>query len=83
MELTVAKIVNPNHPPFSRTKIFTNNRARALRLNRGVDFGPTVSDVKVVSYGRARLVFPADECWESFFRSEPLPEQFRKAVSFE
>jgi antitoxin VapB len=64
------KIISSKEPPSSKTKLFQNNSARAVRFSKALDFDETVSAVQVMKSGRGRLVIPSEISWDEFFASD-------------
>ena len=56
--------------------VFTNNRTQAVRLPADVRLPNTVKKVDVVALGRARLIVPAGEAWDSWFDGEGVTPDF-------
>ncbi|MET0185174.1 MAG: type II toxin-antitoxin system VapB family antitoxin [Achromobacter sp.] len=47
--------------------IFKSNRSQAVRLPKSVAFPADVTRVDVVVIGRARLITPAGQSWDTWF----------------
>ena len=65
----------PSTMPSSST-VFTNNRTQAVRLPADVRLPDNVKKVEVVALGRARLIVPAGEAWDSWFDGEGVTPDF-------
>ena len=56
--------------------IFMSRGSQAMRLPNAVAFPDTVRKVDVVVLGNSRLLFPADEAWETWFDSPGVSADF-------
>lgn len=52
---------------MEQTPIFRSNRSQAVRLPKAVAFPADVKRVDIVAIGRARIVTPAGETWDTWF----------------
>ncbi len=52
---------------MEQTSLFTSNRCQALRMPKAMAFPESVTRVDVIALGRARLIVPAGEAWQSWF----------------
>lgn len=52
---------------MEKARIFKNNRSRAIRLPKSLDFSAEVDEVLIMRVGRSRVVVPAGEGWASWF----------------
>lgn len=59
-----------------RAKVFKSNKSQAVRLPKPVALPESVKQVDIISLGRARLITPAGEAWDSWFESEGVTEDF-------
>lgn len=59
--------------------VFTNNRSQAVRLPKQVALPASVKKVDIVPLGRARLIVPAGEAWDSWFDAEGASDDFMAA----
>ena len=50
--------------------VFQSNRSQAVRLPKAAALPDDVKRVDVVSIGRARIITPAGESWDSWFDGE-------------
>ena len=50
-----------------RTDVFLHNHMQALHLPKSVALDGDVREVTVVAVGRARLITPVGESWDSWF----------------
>ncbi len=55
---------------MERVRIFRNNKSRAIRLPKALDFPPEVEEVDIIPVGNSRVVVPAGEGWASWFDRE-------------
>ncbi len=56
--------------------VFQSNRSQAVRLPKAVALPEDVKRVDVVAVGRARIITPAGEAWDSWFDSEGVTTDF-------
>ncbi|TAM54090.1 MAG: antitoxin [Paraburkholderia sp.] len=56
--------------------VFKSNRSQAVRLPKSVAFPDNVKRVDVVAVGRARILTPAGESWDSWFDGEGVSLDF-------
>src|SRR5271154_968475 len=56
--------------------VFKSNRSQAIRLPKSVALPDDVKRVDVVAIGRARIITPAGESWESWFDGEGVGPDF-------
>ncbi|MBD8147461.1 antitoxin [Pseudomonas fluorescens] len=56
--------------------VFQSNRSQAVRLPKAAAFPDDVKRVDVVSIGRARIITPAGESWDSWFDGEGVTPDF-------
>lgn len=61
---------------MERASVFKSNKSQAVRLPKPVSLPETVKQVDIISLGRARLIVPAGEAWDSWFDSEGVTEDF-------
>ncbi len=47
--------------------VFKSNRSQAIRLPKSVALPEDVTRVDIVAIGRARIITPAGESWDSWF----------------
>lgn len=50
-----------------RTTVFQSNRSQAVRLPKDVAFPEGVKEVRVLRYGKQRVIVPAGAVWDDFF----------------
>lgn len=61
---------------MERAGVFMSNRSQAVRLPKAVALPADVKQVDIVSLGRARLIVPAGEGWDSWFAATGVTQDF-------
>lgn len=61
---------------MERAGVFTSNKTQAVRLPKAVALPPDVKQVDIVPLGRARLIVPAGEGWDSWFDAPGVTDDF-------
>jgi antitoxin VapB len=61
---------------MERSSIFKSNKSQAVRLPKPVSLPDSVKQVDIISLGRARLIVPAGEAWDSWFEGEGVTDDF-------
>ena len=61
---------------MERASIFKSNKSQALRLPKPVAYPDDVKQVDIVIIGRARIITPAGEAWDSWFDGEGVSSDF-------
>ncbi|BCX65673.1 MULTISPECIES: type II toxin-antitoxin system VapB family antitoxin [Pseudomonas] len=61
---------------MEHTTIFMSNRSQAVRLPKAVAMPSEVTRVSVIAVGRARIITPAGETWDSWFDGESVSPDF-------
>ncbi|WCE07590.1 MULTISPECIES: type II toxin-antitoxin system VapB family antitoxin [Pseudomonas] len=56
--------------------VFQSNRSQAVRLPKAVALPEDVKRVDVVVVGRARIITPTGESWNSWFEGEGVTADF-------
>ena len=56
--------------------IFLSNRSQAVRLPKAAALPDDVKRVDIVTVGRARIITPVGECWDSWFEGEGVTADF-------
>ncbi len=56
--------------------VFKSNRSQAVRLPKAVALPPDVTRVDIVAIGRARILVPAGESWDTWFDGESVTDDF-------
>ena len=57
--------------------VFKSNTSQAIRLPKDVALPESVKRVDIIPVGRGRLIFPAGEGWDSWFREEGVTDDFK------
>lgn len=64
---------------MEKARIFRNNRSRAVRLPKSLDFSAEVDEVLIMRVGRSRVIVPSGEGWASWFdRDACVTDDFMK-----
>ncbi|WP_416398415.1 type II toxin-antitoxin system VapB family antitoxin [Allohahella sp. A8] len=61
---------------MERANLFKSNKSQALRLPKPVAYPDTVKQVDIVVLGRARIITPAGESWDTWFDGEGVSDDF-------
>lgn len=61
---------------MERASVFKSNKSQAVRLPKPVSLPDTVKQVDIIPLGRARLIVPAGEAWDSWFDGEGVTDDF-------
>ena len=61
---------------ITQTSVFKSNRSQAVRLPKAVELPESVTRVDIVAIGRARLIAPAGESWDSWFDGPGVSDDF-------
>ncbi len=61
---------------MERVSILKSNKNQALRLPKPVAYPETVKQVDIVIQGRARIITPAGESWDTWFDGDGVSEDF-------
>lgn len=61
---------------MERASVFKSNKSQAVRLPKSVALPDSVKQVDIVKLGRARLITPAGEAWDSWFEGEGVTDDF-------
>ena len=56
--------------------VFLSNRSQAVRLPKAAALPDDVKRVDIIAVGRARIITPAGESWDSWFEGEGVTEDF-------
>jgi len=59
-----------------RVSVFKSNKSQAVRLPKRVAYPEEVTHVDIVAEGRARIITPAGESWDTWFDCEPASDDF-------
>ena len=58
------------------TTVFMSNRSQAVRLPKAVALPDGVKHVEVVAVGRARIITPKGESWDTWFNEPGVTADF-------
>ena len=61
---------------MQKTTVFKSNKSQAVRIPKALELPDSVKQVEIIPLGRARLIVPVGERWDTFFDSEPASEDF-------
>jgi len=61
---------------MEQASVFKTNKSQAVRLPKPVALPEDVKKVDIVVLGRARLIAPAGEAWDSWFDGEGVSDDF-------
>ena len=61
---------------MEQTILFMSNRSQAVRLPKAVAMPSDVKRVDVIAVGRARIITPAGEAWDSWFDGDSATADF-------
>lgn len=61
---------------MERANLFKSNKSQALRLPKPIAYPDNVKQVDIVMQGRARIITPAGESWDSWFDDEGVSQDF-------
>lgn len=59
-----------------RASVFKSNKSQAIRLPKRIAYPDDVKQVDIVVEGRARIITPAGESWDTWFDGEGVSEDF-------
>lgn len=61
---------------MERANLFKSNKSQALRLPKPIAYPDNLKQVDIVMQGRARIITPAGESWDSWLDDEGVSEDF-------
>lgn len=61
---------------MEQSTVFKSNKSQAVRLPKAVALPESVKKVDIIKLGRARLIAPAGEGWDSWFDGPGVSEDF-------
>ena len=61
---------------MERARVFKSNKSQAVRLPKPVALPESVKQVDIIPLGRARLIAPAGEAWDSWFEGDAVTSDF-------
>ncbi len=56
--------------------IFRNNKSQAVRLPKNVALPDDIKQVAIIPLGRARLITPVGEAWDTWFDGDNVSDDF-------
>jgi antitoxin VapB len=56
---------------MTKSTVFKSNRSQAVRLPKEVAFPEGVHEVEILKVGNSRIITPAGQRWEDFFKNGP------------
>ena len=56
--------------------VFKSNTSQAVRLPKAVALPESVKRVDIIALGRARLLVPSGECWDTWFDEQGVTDDF-------
>lgn len=59
-----------------QASVFKSNQSQAVRLPKKVALPDDVKKVDIIPLGRARLIAPAGEAWDSWFDGDSVTDDF-------
>ncbi len=60
--------------------VFKSNTSQAICLPKDVALHESIKRVDIIPVGRGRLIVPAGEGWDSWFRDEGVTENFMASL---
>ena len=60
--------------------VFKSNTSQAICLPKDVALPESIKRVDIIPVGRGRLIVPAGEGWDSWFREEGVTENFMASL---
>lgn len=61
---------------MEQSTVFKSNKSQAIRLPKAVALPDSVKKVEIVKLGRARLIAPVGEVWDSWFEGPGSSDDF-------
>lgn len=61
---------------MEQSTVFKSNKSQAIRLPKAVALPDSVKKVEIIKLGRARLIAPAGEAWDSWFEEAGASDDF-------
>ncbi len=61
---------------MQQASVFKSNKSQAIRLPKPVALPEHVKRVDIIQLGRARLITPAGDAWESWFDGKGVSDDF-------
>ena len=60
--------------------VFKSSTSQAIRLPKDVALPESIKRVDIIPVGRGRLIVPAGDGWDSWFRNEGVTENFMASL---
>lgn len=64
---------------MEQSTVFKTNKSQAIRLPKPVALPETVKRVDIIKIGKARLITPVGESWDSWFEGPEVTEDFMES----
>ncbi len=61
---------------MEQATLFKSNKSQAVRLPKPVAMPENIKKVDIISLGRARLITPAGEAWDTWFDGDSVSDDF-------
>lgn len=61
---------------MEKATVFKSNRSQAVRMPKSLVLPENVTRVDVIALGRARLITPVGEAWDSWFDGQSVTADF-------
>lgn len=61
---------------MTTARIFKSNKSQAVRLPKPVALPESVEEVEIIPIGRARLLVPVEDSWDTWFDGEGVTDDF-------
>ncbi len=61
---------------MEQSTVFKSNKSQAIRLPKPVALPESVKKVDIIKLGKARLITPAGEAWDSWFDGIGVSDDF-------
>lgn len=61
---------------MKKAAVFKSNRGQAVRIPKSLALPVDITRVDVIALGRARLITPVGEAWDSWFDGESVSADF-------
>lgn len=61
---------------MEQATLFKSNKSQAVRLPKPVAMPENIKKVDIISLGRARLITPAGEAWDTWFDGDNVSDDF-------
>ncbi|MFB9866761.1 type II toxin-antitoxin system VapB family antitoxin [Vreelandella sulfidaeris] len=61
---------------MEKAAVFKSNRSQAVRMPKSLALPENITRVDVIALGRARLITPVGEAWDSWFDGQSVTADF-------